>query len=580
MSKFNILFITENKHKKQDYENIMALYGMKIKVEKNLDTLSLDEQNSLDFIIREKSNLYDNDGQIITDYTKLMLCKNISKLEVEDVKNKVTQHYVSEVSGYINPNLRTQEASMKWFGFDDCFVLSTTGISYKESALRGLKVTARHNVMSQFIKNHIKPKEIKVHNYSKTNIVKPFDMDNSVAYFLIHNAVVKQCFREKNEATELMQSIIANILEKGVFFRSSSSTRESNYWFPGLNGGIPVVPKKDEIHELTFMMHDIMHHASPDLIFDGNSSNEARMVYMMHRMMGEAISMVLADYLFVDLMKQSGIDYDYEKRKIHPVFDYLINHLPKELSFSEKIKTICYQNVLYALTGKALDVPDEIRLPYEEKYVKYFIADYVWTDRNFRNIVETDKQTQIFSQWSHQIEHQKIDTMLMTEMIQAIQDRDNVNSNHNFDMNQTMSSLEMADLVKAIFEHTWQHFIEPKMQKKTFTELSLQTPYNAFRRYMFGQSFMFFKYGHIPGFKDVGYAIIKALKNEESIDSINDLFHFYVSKMKTEHIISEEEANTFKNVFPIFDPFFVYYDRKEQPYYHIKDVVKALFNLN
>lgn len=569
MSKFNILFITENKHKKQDYENIMGLYGIKIRVENKLEDLTHEEQQHLDFIIREKSNLYDKDYKIITDYTQLQLCKNISTIEITDVKHNTIEPYVSEVSGYINPSLRTQskEKSMKWFGFDDCFVLSSTGISYKESALRGLKVTARHNVMSYFIKNYINQDNINVHNHSNTNIVKPFDMDNSVASFIVGNAIVKQSFEKTTEASVFMQSIIANIIDKGVFFRSSTSKRESNYWFPGLNGGIPVVPKKDAIHELTFMMHDIMHHASPDLIFDGNDSNEARKVYMIHRMIGEAISMVLADYLFVHLMKESGIEYDYAKRKIYPVFHYLMNTLPQEMSFSEKIKHLCYQNVLYALTGKALNVPDELRLDYEEKYRNYFMADYIWTDRNFKNIVETDKQTHIFSQWSSQIEYQKIDTLLITDMKNRL--------NHD-----KIDSLDITELVSLIFNQTWEYFILPKIEPKTFHELDLKTPYNAFRRYMFGQSFMFFKYGHLLGFQDVGKAIIQALKNEESVESIMEVFNFYIHKMKNEHIISEEEANTFKNVFPIFDPFFVYYDRKEQPYQSIEDVVSSVFNLN
>jgi len=38
-------------------------------------------------------------------------------------------------------------------------------------------------------------------------------------------------------------------------FRSASNRREKNYWFPGLNAGIPLVPKRDPVHEATFMAH-------------------------------------------------------------------------------------------------------------------------------------------------------------------------------------------------------------------------------------------------------------------------------------------------------------------------------------
>lgn len=35
--------------------------------------------------------------------------------------------------------------------------------------------------------------------------------------------------------------------------------REKNYWWPGLNAGLPLTAKRDAVHEATFMAHDFGH---------------------------------------------------------------------------------------------------------------------------------------------------------------------------------------------------------------------------------------------------------------------------------------------------------------------------------
>ncbi len=66
--------------------------------------------------------------------------------------------------------------------------------------------------------------------------------------------------------------ILNRVLDEGIFFRSPKNRRQANYWLPGLNAGLPLVEKKDEIHEITFMAHDMCHFAIKDLVFIGNNS--------------------------------------------------------------------------------------------------------------------------------------------------------------------------------------------------------------------------------------------------------------------------------------------------------------------
>jgi hypothetical protein len=59
-------------------------------------------------------------------------------------------------------------------------------------------------------------------------------------------------------------------------------------------GGVPLVAKADEIHEITFMAHDFGHFAIPDLTYIGCDSLMHRRAYIAWRMSSEAFTMVSA----------------------------------------------------------------------------------------------------------------------------------------------------------------------------------------------------------------------------------------------------------------------------------------------
>jgi hypothetical protein len=96
-----------------------------------------------------------------------------------------------------------------------------------------------------------------------------------------------------------LANALAHVVNQGVLFRAAKGRRDGNYWFPGLNGGLPYVPKSDAVHEATYMFHDVMHQLMPDLVFDGQASLDHKRVYIAYRMMSEAVSLVLADMIFV-----------------------------------------------------------------------------------------------------------------------------------------------------------------------------------------------------------------------------------------------------------------------------------------
>lgn len=55
------------------------------------------------------------------------------------------------------------------------------------------------------------------------------------------------------------------------------------------------------------MAHDFGHFGLPDLIYTGNNSFSHRRAYIIWRMSSEALTMSLADMLFIDSLVKTGV---------------------------------------------------------------------------------------------------------------------------------------------------------------------------------------------------------------------------------------------------------------------------------
>jgi hypothetical protein len=89
-------------------------------------------------------------------------------------------------------------------------------------------------------------------------------------------------------------------MNEGMFPKVWKYSRQKNYWNLPYNSGIPIVPKKDEIHEGTFMFHDIFHFLFMDPLLTFHETQLEKKVYIMHRMMSEAITLVMADMFLIE----------------------------------------------------------------------------------------------------------------------------------------------------------------------------------------------------------------------------------------------------------------------------------------
>jgi adenylate kinase len=186
------------------------------------------------------------------------------------------------------------------------------------------KVSARDMALSKWIRDRLhykKHQDLKHSPLNPKTTVHLADMENEsdVWSFIQKHKLLNNAWIEKSGLGNLYRFVC----NKGIFFRSPITRRAKNYWCPGLNAGLPLVAKRDPVHEATFMIHDLNHFVLPDLIFTGKHSSTNKSVYIAFRMISEATTMVLADILFVDtLIRDTSLglaDYDWSARRIYPL---------------------------------------------------------------------------------------------------------------------------------------------------------------------------------------------------------------------------------------------------------------------
>ncbi|GEM_PF-6322027 len=78
--------------------------------------------------------------------------------------------------------------------------------------------------------------------------------------------------------------------ERGMFPKVWQMEAQKNYWNSTYNSGLPIVKKRDPIHEGTFMLHDIWHFVFVDPIIIGKESELDTMTYVANRLMSEAFT--------------------------------------------------------------------------------------------------------------------------------------------------------------------------------------------------------------------------------------------------------------------------------------------------
>ena len=539
-------------------------------------------------LITERSNLYRPGTNILSSLHHGVRAINQATLVALWIDPKTDEQVRAELThstaGRIDLQRRkTSDIHSSVFGWDDIFVVEANGMSYQQLKEAGIKHSARDMVISAFLKQRVHYKELlnlKFDPPQKAQRAIDFSVD--VADFVSTNTT----YNNTKVVEYGFRNLITHVLNTGVFFRAANNRRQANYWSPGLNGGLPLTAKDDAIHEDTFMAHDFGHFAIPDLVFTGTDSLLHRRAYIAWRMMSEATTMALADMLLIDALSKSNVQYNFDKRRIYPLFCDLNLDLSDANTRIHNLKEVIRANYKYCLLGddsvyvqmlaQGRETPSLIE--FKTKFGPFFVEDYRWTERNYDNMVTRSEE--LARWWSdveplRKLEHAEniasIDTFLA--QIEAIRPEALTGS--------------IIDFVDAIFDVVF--------DSKIRTVLDQQVPpllepskrlFKAFTKWITAQLAITSKYHFLPESGDVRREItsyLRTLTNGEmthdDVTAVRSMFEKYLHCLSEKSLISHDDEQTYAELYPLFDPFYVNYDKSAVDYEDLATISSRIFSL-
>ncbi len=425
-----------------------------------------------------------------------------------------TTYYESHLEGFVDFARRLSGGSSSVFGWDDIFVVKSTGLTFQEMKdFHNNKISPRDQNVNRYIIDALHYNTRKrtnfifnnsttdgsLSNYFDTSSAMSAEDSGTIVFDDVGKYVAQDEFMNNSVAvTSGLTNVFISVVNSGVFFRSAKTRREVNYWLPGLNAGIPFVAKKDAIHESTFNAHDFGHFIIPDLIYTGgdNHTSDAtcsstasnnninlyaknyRNVYILYRMMSEATTLVFADMLFVESLRLTGKypDYDWSTRKIHPLFQATgLNpfQADSEKRFCEDFRSLLEANVQYCLLGddslwRALmngssinsnsSAQKDLALAnFKEKYMPFFVEDYQWTAANYENMSRTPE---LYQKWWRMVKPLVVRLNAMSGDEETTTTLETVEG-FMAAIGVCDQNIEARELIDRIFKRVWETRIQP-----------------------------------------------------------------------------------------------------------------------
>ncbi len=503
-------------------------------------------------VLADESNIFDLAGDLAAgDYVGP--ARNICRLHawIKGPDGKLERKtYIREVTGTFDASkLRPDDPTV--FDWDSAFT-SNAGSTLEQMAAVGLKNSAREQCLSAFARavlHHKAPKTL------RWSAAEPGSWSIDASLLTGHPLY--------RSLPPPLAGALAYVVDQGVFFRGAKSRRDGNYWFPGLNGGLPYVPKGDAIHEATYMFHDVMHQLMPDLVSDGADTIDHKRVYIAYRMMSEGVSLVLADMLMTDALATSGAhpDYDFTKRRIYPL--YLAIDPVRRADLPWLLRQVCG----FVLRGDPGELPahTDAWRAFSTKYTRFFVADFQWTRMNWQNLVARSSTVR---QWIDLIGPDAFAAQgvwFISDVVQEIG-----------------RGKELPALCEALFELVWQRRLAPALGHSARADLD-RSRTNGFRRWLTGQLALFARYAPVVAVPPLAHELAARVRDpcpfsEAEIEEIRGRFRTHVHALAKSGVISDDDALIYPDMFPLFDPFFLRdYDEAQQEFETVREASDRAF---
>lgn len=489
------------------------------------------DDSSVRAVITDASDLFADNGQAISPEQSSGRATNRCTVWAWIKQNGAIEDrtYIGVVEGMI---VAPQTDDPDVFAWDDRFVPNQLGRTLHIMKLSDAKCSARDVALSHVVANYM--------DYKKDKSLQWFAVPQDGLVDLSEQGSV-QSFVSENPYLQIsggLKDIMDMAVQNGIFFRRKLNRRAGNYWAPGLNAGIGFTPKRDPIHEITYLFHDIMHHAVPDLVFDGVSSDTHRKVYCLSRMLSEAFSLVLADMLFVQQLVAQGVEYDWTKRVIYPLF--------KDLDGAGWTHHQILHGIWSFVCGNYESMPQSgPRDAFQMAYAPFFVADWRWSRANWDAL---SQRSDMAARWVQMVGGEatfnELGLMTVSQAIErmGVQVKDSD-----------------AEIAAQVFQYWAGVLAHPEQHRCQGSPVG-----NAARRYLLGQIAAFARYQPLvqdqPGFDTILGVIQGTSVEPHDVVAARDAFDGYVDMLQQRHAISPDDARIFRTTFPLFDPFFVSYN--------------------
>lgn len=514
-------------------------------------------------VCREESDLFERGTHVPSARLDLELVDHLTVITAWylDEGELREAHYEHRAEGFVDRSEGRSEEAGGWW--DPIFRLRATGLTYGEMRARGRKHSARDMAISRFLLDRVYYRRRVDLAATPRAPTRTIDFADDPAAF-----VAQSPYLAAPALAEVgLDRLIAAVLDQGVFFRAAKNRREKIYWWPGLNAGIPYTPKRDPVHEATFMMHDLGHFLLPDLVFTGDGGPALRRVYIAHRMISEAVTLVLADMVFVDVLRRSGVDYDWTRRHAHPLFAAVGIDLRDPEARPRRLGELLAANVAYCLYGddsrwRALlaraGTSDEALLDYQGKYAPYFVEDLRWTARNWDGMVERADE---FARWWEE-----------SAPLRALGDLDLESLEDFAAAIDATANTPLPELADRILARVLATRLAPALRGDLRPRSPDERRERAFLRWLCGNFALFARY---PNAADAGLVRERLLRfvaahhrrlDPAAIDRARAFYERFVDGLAERHLATLDDAATWREIFPLFEPFFIFYDGPADAY--------------
>lgn len=552
----SIVLMTRNRKKIPEYLQFFSRHGQAVHVEEPTEApeaLAAFLRSHL-AVLADESNVYDPSGDLVGP-AYAGPARNVCRLHAWILRGSppVRLSYLREIAGRFEAS-RPASGTLEVFDWDAAF-LPLPELSLHDMREAGLKNSARERCLSAFAEAFLKKREPRKLRWTHVAPDSIVDWDADARLLLEHPIC--------GSVPAPLINAARHVINRGIFFRSAIGRRDGNYWLPGLNGGLPYVPKGDPVHEATYLWHDLMHHLMPDLVFDGDGGEDHRRTYIAWRMMSEAVSLVLADMLFADALSRrpEHANYGFDARRIHPL--YRETDPARTLDARE----LLVRMVRYVLLGDRRGFPTGTAAweAFESKYARFFIGDFQWTRMNWSSLVARDGMSR---RWIDLLGRETFRRQGLETVSDAVAA---VGRGH-----------PVPALAERLFDHVWTTRLAPALACGEPADVERSSS-EGFRRWLTGQCALFARYAPLVGLPPLAHALAARLRDPRPFDAperriIRADFSAHVRSMADGGLISDDDASIFPDLFPLFDPFFLRdYDRAEQEFATVEEASAFAF---